>query len=64
MYGTGKAERVTRGTIPLACFLAYVSQGTGQDRTGGIHQWTALNDDMRNGWGRTRDVRHPSRFDE
>ena len=45
MYGTGKAERVTRGILPLAC----VTQGTGEARTSDVHHWMALNDDMGNG---------------
>lgn len=59
MYGTGGEERVTRSTGPLA----RVTQGTGQDRTGDVHHWTAPKRDARNSWGRTRDVRHPARLD-
>ncbi len=60
MYGTGAAERVMYVSSRFLC----VTQGTGKAGTGDVYQRMALNDDVGNSSGGTRDVRHWSRFDE
>lgn|GEM_PF-1661762 len=48
----------------IALRLARAMRGTHKGRNSDAHHWTALNDDARNGWGRTRHTRHPPRLDE
>ena len=60
MYGTRKVEVV----IYVSSWIRRVTKRTRNARTSDVHQSIVPNDDVGNGSGGIRDVRHSSRLDE